>query len=444
MLRLQNNRLADYVRGSYTAADLKRLHQFLAEAGTFDFPALPSGLFPAAHVAADHVSGYASIWIRDNAHVAHALLVDGQQAKAAAAVAGMAKFLRTQLPKIADVLADRADHGDPMRRPHIRFDGHKVAEIAVTWSHAQNDALGYFLWIAAKLIETNALPPTKELGEVLAAVVLFLEKIEYWRDEDSGHWEETRKRNASSIGAATAGLAALRGICERPDVRKHLKFGAIAVAVVELDKLVAEGMQSLKEHLPHECIDLDHAKNRKADGALLFLLYPLEIVDEGQGAAVIETVVRDLQGEIGIRRYLGDSYWCADYKEKVAAEKRSADFSDDLSGRDALLQAGQEAQWCIFDPVLSAALGRRYQRTGDQAALGAQTFYFNRSLGHLTADDCAFGGLRCPESYYLEKGRYVPVDQTPLLWTQGNLLTALRMLEQSLEAKRSRDSLQRL
>jgi hypothetical protein len=40
--------------------------------------------------------------------------------------------------------------------------------------------------------------------------------------------------------------------------------------------------------------------------------------------------------------------------------------------------------------------------------------------------------LRCPESYYLENGRFVPVDQTPLLWTQGNLLTALRMMERSL------------
>lgn len=445
MLRLQNPRLAEYLRGSYTAADLARLHQFLDEAGTFDFPALPSGLFPAAHVTADHASGYASVWIRDNAHVAHALFIDGQKAKAAATVAGMAKFLRTQLPKVADVLADKADAAaDPMLRPHIRFDGHQVTEIAVRWSHAQNDALGYFLWIAAKLVDAGALPPSKELGEVLAAVVLFLEKIEFWRDEDSGHWEETRKRNASSIGAATAGLSALRAICERPDVRKHLRFGAVGVAAVELDKLIAEGTQSLKEHLPHECIDHDPTKHRKADAALLFLLYPLEIVDEAQGATIIETVVRDLQGDIGIRRYLGDSYWCADYKDKVAAEKRSADFSDDLTGRDSLLKAGEEAQWCIFDPVMSAALGRRYQRTGDQGAFGAQTFYFNRSLAHLTADDCAFGGLRCPESYYLEKGRYVPVDQTPLLWTQGNLLTALRMMEQSLAAKRSRDSMQRL
>ena len=146
--------------------------------------------------------------------------------------------------------------------------------------------------------------------------------------------------------------------------------------------------------------------------------------------------MRDLVGDIGVRRYRGDSYWCADYKTLLAAEARCADYSDDISGRDALLRDGEEAQWCIFDPILSAAYGRRYQQTGSAEALAKQTEFLNRSLAHLTADDSRFGGLRCPESYYLEAGRYVPVDQTPLLWTQGNLLTALRMMERSLAKSR--------
>ena len=435
MFTLQNPRLADFVRDSYTLDDLRRLTQFLREAGTFHFPALPSGLYPAAHVSADHSSGYASVWIRDNAHVAQSLFEDGQTEAAARAIVGMARFLATQLPKIAEVLAGRADHDDPMNRPHIRFDGHTVAEIDVKWSHAQNDALGYFVWVASRLIAAGVLEPTDELGEVLAGVVLFLEKIEFWNDEDSGHWEETRKRNASSIGAATAGMIALCGICGREDLRERLKFGDVLVAAERLDQLIAAGRASLVEHLPHECCDEDPLKRREADGALVFLIFPLEIVDEEQTAAIIESVVRDLQGDIGIRRYRGDSYWCADYKAMVTAEKRSADFSDDLTGRDSLLRAGEEAQWCIFDPALSSAFGRQYQRTGDPTALTKQTLYLNRSLAHLTADDSPFGSLRCPESYYLENGRYVPVDQTPLLWTQGNLLTALRMLERSLSPK---------
>ena len=34
----------------------------------------------------------------------------------------------------------------------------------------------------------------------LAAIVLFLQRIEFWNDEDSGHWEETRKAAASRQG----------------------------------------------------------------------------------------------------------------------------------------------------------------------------------------------------------------------------------------------------
>jgi len=100
--------------------------------------------------------------------------------------------------------------------------------------------------------------------------------------------------------------------------------------------------------------------------------------------------------------------------------------------RNKLLAPGQEAQWCLFDPIMSAAYGRRYQRTGRKEFLKQQTYYFNRSLGQLTGKDRGVSELQCPEAYYLEKGRYVPNDQTPLLWTQANLLVALKMMEQSL------------
>jgi phosphorylase kinase alpha/beta subunit len=57
----------------------------------------------------------------------------------------------------------------------------------------------------------------------------------------------------------------------------------------------------------------------------------------------------------------------------------------------------------------------------------------NRSLGQLTGEDSAFGGFKCPEAYYLENGRYVPNDNTPLLWPQANLWGALKMLEDNLK-----------
>jgi hypothetical protein len=433
-IRYHNRRIESLVRDVYTPGELEALARFLHREGTFHFPALPSGLYPAAHVPHDHVSGYASVWIRDNAHVAHALSLDGLSAEAARSVAGMAEFLKTQTPRIAEVLAGRLDPHDVMNRPHIRFDGRKLTEIEERWAHAQNDALGYFLWIAARLVAAGHLPLADDLRATLAAVVLFLERIEFWSDEDSGHWEEARKAAASSIGTATAGLAEVGKLLAAAGGPTEIRFRALAVDAARIERLVRRGREALSRHLPHECRHADPAKAREADAALLFLIYPLEVVDEAVADEIIAMVLRDLAGEIGIRRYRGDSYWCDDYKRKLKAEERSADFSDDLSGRDSLLAEGQEAQWCLFDPILSAAYGRRYQRTGRPEFLEKQTQFLNRSLGHLTADDSPFGGLRCPESYYLEEGRYVPVDQTPLLWTQANLLVALRMMEASLSA----------
>lgn len=433
MLRVHNPRLLDYLRFRYQPEDVRRLVAFLRGEKTFHFPALSTGLYPAAHLAEGDTTGYSSVWVRDNVHVAHAHLVDGHPEIAAKIVAGLVQFFSTQKKRIADVLAGLTDPSDPMHRPHIRFDGKLLAEIDQKWAHAQNDALGYFLWIATRLIDGGHLQVDAATAQALAGTALFLEKIEYWRDEDSGHWEESRKQSASSIGTALAGLTGLAALVKQPDWSAQLKFGDVTLTEARLTKLVAEGRKSLLSHLPHECNDPDPAKRREADAALLFLIYPLEIVDDATAQAIIEQVVRDLQGEIGIRRYKGDSYWCADYKTKMSSDMWTADFSDDMTGRDSLLKAGEEAQWCIFDPILSAAYGRRFQATKDKKMLAQQTEYLNRSLGHLTPDDSRFGGMRCPESYYLENGRYVPVDQTPLLWTQGNLLTALRMMEQSLE-----------
>ncbi len=432
MLLIHNVRLLDYLRHRYSLTEVRALTNVLRNAGTFHFPALPSGLYPAAHVADDDPSGYSSVWVRDNVHVAHALLVDGHVDRAVHTVRGLLAFLGTQLGRVEALIAGDLDHREPMNRPHIRFDGNKLVEINERWAHAQNDALGYLLWIVSRLLRLGHLSLTSETAEALAALVLFLRHIDFHQDEDSGHWEETRKQSASSIGVATAGLNELRLFAEQHETSLPWQFHGQTVTRATLDELIQAGRSALEHHLPFESRGHDPRTRREADAALLFLIYPLEVVDESQAEAILHVVLRDLQGEIGIRRYRGDSYWCADYKQRLSPQQRSADYSEDLAARDALLRAGEEAQWCIFDPIVSAVYGERYLRTGNERSLEWQTYYLNRSLAQLTADDSRFGALRCPESYYLEAGRYVPVDQTPLLWTQANLLVALRLLERNL------------
>jgi hypothetical protein len=107
-------------------------------------------------------------------------------------------------------------------------------------------------------------------------------------------------------------------------------------------------------------------------------------------------------------------------EELFTPEERSADFSQSMDYRNALLVPGREAQWCLFDPLLSVIYGRR-------ALLGAnvvdnqkrQAFYFQRSIAQL--DEY----LQCPELYFWHEGKLSPNGNTPLAWTQANLRMAL-------------------
>ena len=39
--------------------------------------------------------------------------------------------------------------------------------------------------------------------------------------------------------------------------------------------------------------------------------------------------------------------------------------------------------------------------------------------------------FRCPELYYLENGHYIPNDHVPLLWTQANLMLAMKLVQEN-------------
>jgi len=400
------------LRDDCTSQDVEQLRQFLEQRGAFRFPTLANGLFSAAAGEGDdfELTGYRNVWVRDNVHIAHAHWQWGETDKAVAAMKSLMTYFLKYKNRFVDVIEGRADPADPMNRPHIRFDGSRLLEVDEKWSHAQNDALGAFLWLAAKLQPVIQWQP-EEL-ELIDNVAAFLIKVQYWQDEDSGHWEEVRKIAASSIGVATAAFEA---------------WGT------RFDKAArSAGRRALEAILPSECVQANASQKRRYDSALLFLIYPYQIVSPQMADQIVSDITSRLQGEYGIRRYLGDSYWCADYKEKLAADVRTADFSDNLADRDRLLEPGKEAQWCLFDPIVSIHYGLRYHRTGDAADRHKQVQHLNRSLGQMTGPDSRFGPYRCPESYFCERGRYVPNDICPLLWTQANLKLALTLFQRSL------------
>ena len=95
-----------------------------------------------------------------------------------------------------------------------------------------------------------------------------------------------------------------------------------------LEALIDKGRQALRRILPAECVQRKSSKNRRYDAALLFLIYPLEVVDESMADRIIADVTGNLQGDYGVRRYIGDSFWAPDYKKKLPAEKRTSYTGD--------------------------------------------------------------------------------------------------------------------
>lgn len=431
-----NNQVDGLLREQYRLDEVQRLTRHLIEHGTFEFPTLPTGVFSAAAVgSSNNYTGYQHVWVRDNIHIAHHFHVLGDHDRAVRCVSAITRFLHSQQSKLQDIIVGKANPQNVMLRPHIRFDGGQLAELPETWAHAQNDAIGYWMWLASKLALDGHWQPSADDIKLLSNFVQYLEVIRFWQDEDNGHWEEARKVEASSIGIATVGLTALR------DYFMSIAPTQIPLGVTKLlidqtcrraETLIEQGHTALRTILPGECVQEDTTKLRQFDAALLFLIYPAQVVTDEMADLIVRDVIDNLLGPHGIRRYLGDSYWCADYKVFLEPANRTVDFSDDMSVRDRLLQPGGEAQWCIFDPIISVIHGLRYQKSCDAADLAKQTEHLNRSLRQLTGEGTEFPPHRCPESYYRESGSWVPNDVTPLLWTQANLRLALHFMERSL------------
>ena len=432
---------ADWIQKSTASKDVRDLTLFLERQGTFQFPTLPNGLFSAAAGEGDDfdLSGYHNVWVRDNIQIAWAhLAVQNDATIPCACVRSLIAFFAKYRHRLTDVIEGKADPADPMQRLHIRFDGTHLTENAEKWAHAQNDALGYFLWLTCRLIERGDLSKSEVDWPLLAQLVRFWQVIEVWQDEDSGHWEEIRKIAASSIGCVVAGLSRLSSLMRQQDVSASLASGSHPINISDVDELLAKCRTALFSILPCECIQTDPTRKRRYDAALLFLIYPLNVVqDRGLEDQILADVKTQLQGPNGIRRYPGDSYWCADYRTLLSADARTGDFSDDLNSRDNLLTPGMEAQWCIFDPIIACLHGQRFLANGDPASLQLQIEATRRSLSQLTSADGRFPQYRCPESWFCEAGQWIPNDITPLLWTQGNLWQALMLLEQSLAKRKA-------
>ncbi|MGB7847104.1 MAG: glycoside hydrolase family 15 protein [Candidatus Acidiferrum sp.] len=424
---LEDGLLRHLIAENYTPESLGKVKDVLTTYRTHEVHPVANGLFAASSSqAADSATGYQNVWIRDNIMVANSLRLRGELAPTIACIQGITRFLEKELPRFREIIEDptHSQKEDANRRPHVRFTTQTLGESPEKWSHAQNDALGQALWFRFLLANTGALPMSPRDYEIYGIIPAYFEAIEYWQDRDSGAWEEERKINNSSVGAVVAGLEELlrHQNCAGTG-REESAVSIRATNAEKLQRLTEKGRERLDATLPFES-----PPERMVDSALLLLIHPLGVVrTRAMEDAILNLVQARLRGEIGIKRYAGDSYFCQDYEEWFPPKEMSSDFSERLEFRDAHLQPNCEAQWCLFDPLLSVIYGQRFLADrSDSASFCKQVDYFNRSLAQVTAAG------ECPELYFLKNGRYIANAHTPLAWTQANQALALYLMEKSI------------
>ncbi|MEL6939280.1 MAG: glycoside hydrolase family 15 protein [Cyanobacteria bacterium J06598_1] len=444
--QINSSALRPITKAVYSKKDLADIQKVLSVHKTLEFTPTSNGLFPAAATADSENTGYKYVWVRDNVYVAYAHYVMEEHAVAAKTLTELMTYFQKFSFHFADIIKNPELKEQVMKRPHIRFNGESLTEIDENWEHAQNDALGYFVWLYCTLAtqpETQSLVGLDAAStETLSQFLLYFDAIQYWQDLDSGHWEEGRKISASSIGAVVAGLKALRSLTQS----HSLSLPQTDESSDELiSRLIQKGESALSTILPWECRTTEG--KRRYDAALLYLIYPLKVVNRAQAKEILSDVNKGLTGDYGIQRYPYDSFWCRDFQD-LDKSIQTAQYT----GREAWLKEhnrdvkrGEEAQWCIFDPIISAIYGEWFQESGEAEYLELQTLHLNRALGQITGEGntveagkgsnepVEIPANRCPELYYIQHDSYVPNVSTPLLWTQANLCIALKLMEQSLD-----------
>ena len=176
-----------------------------------------------------------------------------------------------------------------------------LKEISEEWGHAQNDAIGAFLWGVGEGFRNGKKVVRDDHDlRIVQKLVKYLECLQYWQAADNGMWEEKMEIHASSIGACVAGL------------------NAVKMLVNVNEDMITKGEETLRFLLPRE------SEMKSTDLALLSLIFPYRVVDRTNAIKIIQNVSSELERTYGCIRYKNDQY----YNE------------------------GSEAEWCFGFPWL--------------------------------------------------------------------------------------------
>jgi len=401
-----------------------------------------------------------------------------------AQLARFERMLRSSSPKF---------HRDPANWPYIfaAVKDNLAASREEGWAHKQ-DAWQIAIFYVIEAIEQGLLS-VKDLSakhkRCIGLAIPFLAKVEFWRCENSGSWEEIPAVR-SSVRAwehrLVVKLAKVSVLKEFAFIRKafdtHKKYLAAPLRRKTLDaavlmmeqKVVREMLRDLPSESPS--YKKGDAQYRTADAALIYLLsidYPYFLAarlgKDAQWAHAMEVkllkTIESLTDPVtgAIRRYRGDCYQRTGYFRNLTIAKLAAiygspsgDASSHFQARNRAVPKGREAAWTHFVWQLAAWSGERFIDTGSMVYRRLHDHYFLRGMalftgvGEASVDQDAKGTprvigikpLRMTECYISERTRrgedlVFPSPHTPLNWAVGEMFQAFDVRREVLRTVKS-------
>ncbi len=322
----------------------------------------PRGLFLASDLAV--TTGYDKAWIRDNVYEALAFEYAGEWAVVEKDYHALLDIFDKHIDKINWAVTNKPF--ETWQFIHARFNPETLEEFWESWGNKQHDAIGAVLYKLADFeVKGHSMLRNDKDRKTVQTLIYYICNVEYWHDADNGMWEEAEEVHASSIGAVLAGLK---------------KWQAVGGFDIDQDA-INRGERALEQLLPRE------SETKFTDLALLSLIYPYNVVENGIAQQIIDNLVYHLERDKGVMRYKNDAYYNAN--------------PDGYS---------EEAEWCFGLSWLAIC----YKRLGNDSKAKE---YLDKATATITKDG------KIPELYFSHSDE--ANENTPLGWSESMYVVAL-------------------
>ena len=379
------------------------------------------------------VSALAALYKRADHAECMERMIGAPSVSPAAAAKCIIPFLQLKTYFVAPSAAAKGEGYSNFTAAPVRFEA-SSGNRTDPWAHMQLDALGLFLIAYGSLGARRLLTPDAAL---IGRFLRYLWAIQYWTRADLGHWEEWPALvRSSSLGCVVAGVRAAAALLPAAESEE-----------LQADALAARGREVLDQRLGDDSGGAWEAEGRREDAALLTLLLPpvaaaLDLTPR-QHAALASTALR-LRRSHGVLRYVGDSYYGADYQARLGRWKAANGCGDPGAyplpdERNSWAVPACEAEWTIFEPLLLLHFLWAHRRERSEESGAAVRRCLMRILAAIEEGPPGSGPsggsdvrLHVHESYAVVGGVRRPNDVQDLLWAVAYVRMALAALEQAL------------